>query len=256
MMDVDRYIKDKDADDNNPIDASENWEERERSSNTAPRQTPSRQPHERSPLREPSQSPSHSRIEMSSGDDGSDDDYAKTVVDKKRKRANKRNPTPETDEEDAQLDAQHLEEAADERGRTRRNTTTRSSRICRPMSTSPSRSVNEDEEDLVTPEDLEEDGGIDDIDYKIVPGPLSSELEKKVKCLFNHLLQEAKSIAREARKRPSDILNKITSLEEKATRKTSFWCKFQAFHAENVQAFEKGMFHRSYLIRWPQIPNR
>lgn len=172
-------------------------------------------------------------------------DFEETEKTRKTRRANKRYIETSTEEEDNALNQQFDEEASNDE-ETTRPTPRKKQKGAR-------RTIEGDREDVEREEEEDDDAadeGIDDVDYSIVPGPLSAEHEKKVNELFAHVMQEAKSIAQDARKKPSQILDMICSSKTKSTQKLSHWDMFQTFFSAHVEPYTKG--ESSITLRYNQ----
>lgn len=160
-------------------------------------------------------------------------DYEETDAARRRRRANRRYVELDTDEEDANLDRDYVDEVmADD------NATQAIWREKRGGGGGRGESDDEENDDDDNGDD--NDNGIDEVDYQIVPGPLPAEIEARINNLFARTLHEAQSIARDARKKPSQILDMIILSKEKALRKTSLWDKYQAWYSANVENCKKG----------------
>lgn len=163
-------------------------------------------------------------------------DYEETDAARRRRRANRRYVELDTDEEDANLDRDYVDEVmADD------NATQAIRRDKRGGGGGRGESDEEENDDDDNGDDDDDDNGIDEVDYQIVPGPLPAEIEARINNLFARTLLEAQSIARDARKKPSQILDMIILSKEKTLRKTSLWDKYQAWYSANVENCKKGM---------------
>lgn len=159
--------------------------------------------------------------------------YEETDAARRRRRANRRYVELDTDEEDANLDRDYVDEVmADD------NATQAIRREKRGGGGGRGESDDEENDDDDNGDD--NNNGIDEVDYQIVPGPLPAEIEARINNLFARTLHEAQSIARDARKKPSQILDMIILSKEKALRKTSLWDKYQAWYSANVENCKKG----------------